>query len=107
MKCPTPAIDIRQGRMPPSRRKRSSANSQLNGDQLYFAIGFRMDGVTVYSNLTANSAFGVLKVYRNPVFYMFEEDKHIKVFRTYWPFNDQRVAVLVRKPFARRSISLL
>ena len=97
MICPTPNITLPENYESNSRRKRqtdTSANEfKLNNNDLEFFIGFRLDGVTDYLDLTDISPqYSILTVFINPQLESFDGDG-IKVYRTYWPFNDDHVVI--------------
>ena len=99
MICPTPNITLPENYQEPARRKRqadATANEfKLNSDNLDFLIGFRLDGVMDYLDLTEiNPQYSILTVYINPEFESFEGDG-IKVYRPYWPFDDDHIVVKV------------
>ena len=67
---------------------------QLNSDRLQFYIGFKLDGVMRYKNMSdLQPQFGILNVYINPEFEEFDDE--VTNYRPYWPFNDDQVDVKV------------
>ena len=121
MTCPTPEIDIPDGFQVPSRRrkrdvihaataaahgssisseltrhKRQADNSdfKLNSDTLQFYLGFHLDGVLTYRNMSEVSpALGILSVYVNPEIRPLDDD--VTIYRPYWPFNDKNIEIKV------------
>ena len=68
---------------------------RLNGLDTQFYLGFKLDGVTEYRNLSeAPGHFAPLSMFHNPVFEMFEES--VRVFRPYWPYDHEALEISVR-----------
>ncbi len=124
MICPTPAVTLPPSRRnrrsaddgfhtedraslwPSShyRKRRQAADgdtqrsrARLNDPDLQFHLGFILDGITTYVNMTAYDPqiYGQIEVYRNPEFDKFPEKDHIKAFRLYWPFDDNHILIQV------------
>ena len=122
MTCPTPEIELPEGFeiQENNRRKRdvsdnvnnhvsssSSAHARrkrqaetddsdliLNSDTLQFYLGFRLDGVTRYRNMSeVSSSLGILSVYVNPEMETLDDD--VTVYRPYWPFDDDNLEIKV------------
>ena len=71
-----------------------SLGYQLNSDSLQFYIGFQLDGVMTYKNLSeALPQMGILNVFTNPEFEEFDDE--VTNYRPYWPFDDDKVDVKV------------
>ena len=64
-----------------SRRRRRALESRTFND-IHFYLGFRMDGVHDYRNMSTSPLpqYGELLVYSDPVYYAFEEDNSIRDF---------------------------
>ena len=113
MLCKTPEITLPNGVTRKRRdvagarraaRDLSESGKPLNGDGLQFYLGFILDGVEIYRNMSDRKPeFGILNVYQNPEFEPFEGG--VKIFRTYWPYNDEDVATKVCRPTVRCSLS--
>ncbi len=71
-------------------------NFRLNDDELEFYVGFTLDGVDSYHNLSETMPeFGTMDVFRNPEFEEFQEDELVRVHRPYWPFSHDEVNIKV------------
>ena len=67
-------------------------NFKLNSEDLQFYVGFRLDGVRLYRNMSeVLPQFGILDVYVNPEFEAFTEE--VQYFRPYWPFNHDSIDI--------------
>ncbi len=79
------------------RRAADSVDNQLNKTQkLDFYIGFRLDGVTTYTNLSQTLRDkGTITVYIDPVVHKFDDDEHVRDFKPYWPFHDNFIGIEV------------
>ena len=103
MLCKTPEItlpsDVRRKRRDVTDagraiRDTSDGGEPLNGEELQFYLGFIFDGVEIYRNMSDKKPeFGILTVYQDPEFEPFEGG--VKLFRTYWPYNDEEMTTMV------------
>ena len=104
MTCPTPNITLPANFNTISsnqRRKRQTIDVveyKINSDALQFYVGFRLDGVTLYRNLSiSNPQYSILNVFFNPEFEDFEGG--VRLHRPYWPFSDTIVTINVSLNF--------
>ena len=119
MICPTPELDIPDIFQDTADRRRrdtynhhSHSNSRtrrqvasaeepdsINNDTLTFYLGFILDGVESYKNMSiVNPHIGVIRVYRNPEIEMFTDEGHVKPYMIYWPVNDNHIIIQVSYP---------
>ncbi|KAK2182660.1 hypothetical protein NP493_342g02054 [Ridgeia piscesae] len=76
------------GSSPPStshesrRRRRALESNAFNSRDTHFYLGFRMDGVGEYRNMSTSPLpqYGELLVYNDPVYAEFEERDHVRKF---------------------------
>ena len=79
-----------------SRLKRASSAKPLNRETLQFFMGFVLDGVTLYRNLSnILPQYAYLKVFLNPDIHRFHEEGHIRNYRPYWPYDDNQIVIKV------------
>ena len=110
MVCPTPNITIpmefisRQKRdlssLHPRVRRQTDDNNvekKLNDDRIQFYLGFKLDGVSIYRNMSvADPQYGIIDVYVNPKLKKFTEEDSVRMFRPYWPYSNKYVVIKVR-----------
>ncbi len=70
--------------------------TRLNDDELEFYVGFTLDGVEQYHNLSETMPeFGTISVFRDPEIHSFEEKDLIRIHRPYWPYQHNIVEIEV------------
>ena len=66
------------------RQDGETVNERL---QLTIYIGFILDGVTTFRNLSGITE-NTLTIYIDPIIHIFKEDDQIRIYRPFSPFND-------------------
>lgn len=81
------------------RAKRQSSELSKTVNTVYdasFFLGFQLDAVDTYRNLSESlPEYSRLTVHFSPEFYRFEEEGHVRIFKTYSPHNDEILTIKV------------
>lgn len=72
-------------------------NATLNNRNLQFYLGFKLDGVQAYRNLTKTKipGGGILNVYEDPHVHHFPENKNLRLYQPFWPYQHKVVRITV------------
>ena len=98
MECPTPAVTLPVAMSTTMRRRRGADDTiahAVNTAELRFYLGFRLDGVDAYHNMTSGALrLDELRVYEDPALERFDDD--VQLYRPYWPYSHRYIVIKVR-----------
>ncbi len=98
MICPSPPVENFPALVSGGRRRRQAANPyRINRDDFQFYVGFRLDGVHTYRNVsTTLPEYGIIDLFTDPEIHQFEntvDGRPVEILNVYE--GDTRLEILV------------